>query len=180
MPEIAYIHAQTFTPIIGPMLLSANGLIGGPARFAVVEILDKIRRIDNGSQLTEPSEDHSAFDRFSRQSVRSEMLHEVVIGMGRLDALDAHSLVGMSPENSHDGHRDSNGQHSITNVDDPDHFDAEAQIDAERQAAVGRLASMSLIASVAASGRLKSTCSSFSVTSHHLRPNRTRHYEYIY
>ena len=37
---------QSFTPILGTLLLSPNGLVGGPARFAVVELLNRARRAD--------------------------------------------------------------------------------------------------------------------------------------
>lgn len=40
------ISVQAFTPILGTLLLSPNGLVGGPARVAVVELLNRVRRAD--------------------------------------------------------------------------------------------------------------------------------------
>lgn len=44
--EPTRISVQSFTPILGTLLLSPNGLVGGPARFAVVELLNRVRRAD--------------------------------------------------------------------------------------------------------------------------------------
>ncbi len=38
------ISVQSFTAILGTLLLSPNALVGGPARFAVVELLKRIRK----------------------------------------------------------------------------------------------------------------------------------------
>ncbi|OCH95039.1 ARM repeat-containing protein [Obba rivulosa] len=40
------IPVQAFTPILGTLLLSPNGMVGGPARYAVVELLRRVRRAD--------------------------------------------------------------------------------------------------------------------------------------
>ena len=40
------ISVQAFTPILGTLLLSPNGMVGGPARFAVVELLRRVQRED--------------------------------------------------------------------------------------------------------------------------------------
>jgi serine/threonine-protein phosphatase 4 regulatory subunit 1 len=44
--EPTQVSVQAFTPILGTLLLSPNGLIGGPARYAVVELLSRVRRAD--------------------------------------------------------------------------------------------------------------------------------------
>ncbi|KAI0093538.1 armadillo-type protein [Irpex rosettiformis] len=44
--EPTQISVQAFTPILGTLLLSSDGLVGGPARYAVVELLSRVRRAD--------------------------------------------------------------------------------------------------------------------------------------
>lgn len=153
MEDVAYIQACTFTPIIGTLLLSANGVVGGPTRFAVVDILDKIRHIEDSSELTESA---GVLDHVSRRMVWLELLNEVVIGMGRLDLTDSSLLAGMSPTNSQDGHHDSGARKFSTDGSQSSQPDSDGQVDLDRHAAVGRLASMSLIASVVASGDQRS------------------------
>ncbi|KAI0647224.1 hypothetical protein C8Q79DRAFT_907811 [Trametes meyenii] len=40
------ISVQAFTPLLGTLLLSPNGIVGGSARYAVVELLRRLRRAD--------------------------------------------------------------------------------------------------------------------------------------
>ncbi|KAI0636799.1 hypothetical protein C8Q77DRAFT_1215727 [Trametes polyzona] len=40
------IPVQAFTPLLGTLLLSPNGMVGGSARYAVVELLRRLRRAD--------------------------------------------------------------------------------------------------------------------------------------
>ncbi|KAI0748296.1 hypothetical protein C8Q80DRAFT_1219502 [Daedaleopsis nitida] len=40
------VSVQAFTPILGTLLLSPNGIVGGSARYAVVELLRRLRRAD--------------------------------------------------------------------------------------------------------------------------------------
>lgn len=49
------IPVQSFTPILGTLLLSLNPHVGGPARFAVVELLKRIRRADESEGIFHPS-----------------------------------------------------------------------------------------------------------------------------
>ncbi|KAI0692388.1 armadillo-type protein [Cytidiella melzeri] len=51
--EPTQISVQAFTPILGTLLLSPNGLVGGPARYAVVELLSRVRRADAKSSERE-------------------------------------------------------------------------------------------------------------------------------
>ncbi|KIP08182.1 hypothetical protein PHLGIDRAFT_117498 [Phlebiopsis gigantea 11061_1 CR5-6] len=44
--EPTRISIQSFMPILGPLLLSTNNHVGGPARLAVVELLKRVRRAD--------------------------------------------------------------------------------------------------------------------------------------
>ncbi|KAH9945960.1 armadillo-type protein [Epithele typhae] len=41
------VPVQVFTPILGTLLLSPNGIVGGSARYAVVELLRRLRRADD-------------------------------------------------------------------------------------------------------------------------------------
>ncbi|KAG5646684.1 hypothetical protein DXG03_002674 [Asterophora parasitica] len=86
------ISVQAFTPILGTLLLSANPLVGGAARNAIVDLLSRLKKADDSD--TEATLDSSAdeedwtvgsFTRDEREMVRSEILQQVVIGMGRLD-----------------------------------------------------------------------------------------------
>ena len=50
LDEPTRISIQSFMPILGPLLLSTNNLVGGPARLAVVELLNRARRADARDQ----------------------------------------------------------------------------------------------------------------------------------
>jgi len=45
-PRPTPLSVQSFTPILGTLLLSPNSLVGGPTRYAVVELLRRVRRAD--------------------------------------------------------------------------------------------------------------------------------------
>ena len=95
------ISVQAFTPILGTLLLSSNLLVGGAARYAVVHLLSRMKRADdlNAGDPTTPiylsaeicqDEDETEwvtglFGRNERDMFRTEILQQVVIGMGRLD-----------------------------------------------------------------------------------------------
>ncbi|KAJ6630685.1 armadillo-type protein [Mycena sp. CBHHK59/15] len=100
------ISVQAFTPILGTLLLSPNAKVGGAARYVVVNILSRIRRLnarEPGSQVGVPApvastsdsdseEDDSTenipiglFGPEERSMFEQELLQQVVIGMGRLD-----------------------------------------------------------------------------------------------
>ncbi|KAI0934203.1 hypothetical protein AcV5_006128 [Taiwanofungus camphoratus] len=111
------ISVQAFTPILGTLLLSQNALVGGPARYAVVELLRRVRRADkreegaiSGQSATSPSTSQTTQEPQTRRRGPSpeeeefvqvgllghherylfehEIVHQVVIGMGRLDMPD--------------------------------------------------------------------------------------------
>ncbi|KAJ7109269.1 armadillo-type protein [Mycena epipterygia] len=113
------ISVQAFTPILGTLLLSPNSKVGGAARYVVVNILSRMKRLDNRdsgspdlSTLTlvpvpssdsdseeeqeEPVEDIPVglFGRAERLMFEQELLQQVVIGMGRLD-VDAEDDVDL-------------------------------------------------------------------------------------
>ncbi|TFK42686.1 armadillo-type protein [Crucibulum laeve] len=47
MTTAVTISVQAFTPILGTLLLSSNPLVGGAARFAVVDLLSKMKKADD-------------------------------------------------------------------------------------------------------------------------------------
>ena len=121
MPEEAYaststtvtISVQAFTPILGTLLLSSNPLVGGAARFAVVDLLSRINKVDKKEigpfyhhhpdtpphvfhpwEINHENDDDFEDDDFldiglfgtqERAMFMEEVLQQVVIGMGRLD-----------------------------------------------------------------------------------------------
>ncbi|KAL0573277.1 hypothetical protein V5O48_008684 [Marasmius crinis-equi] len=107
---VPLISVQTFTPILGTLLLSPNAVVGGSARYAVVQLLERIKRLNSaGTSIasessmvnsvattadpnseTDPGEELEVgvFGRLERSLFEREILYQVVIGMGRLDAED--------------------------------------------------------------------------------------------
>ena len=72
---------QSFTPIIGTLLLARSVPVGAAARFAVVDILRRAREAPEPGRQT-------LFGDAERRLLEQEILHQVVIGIGRLDILD--------------------------------------------------------------------------------------------
>ena len=98
--DVTRLSVQAFTPILGTLLLSQNALVGTPARNAVVELLKRIWHADEREAgrpsypLSEgeiPRLDYSTghLQRRERRLFERELVHQVVIGMGRLDLPDA-------------------------------------------------------------------------------------------
>ncbi|KAJ6496574.1 armadillo-type protein [Mycena vitilis] len=94
------ISVQAFTPILGTLLLSPNSKVGGAARYVVVNILSRMRKLDEresgaiappvasvDSEEEEEEEEITVglFGREERLMFEQELLQQVVIGMGRLD-----------------------------------------------------------------------------------------------
>ncbi|KAJ7172587.1 armadillo-type protein [Mycena filopes] len=107
------ISVQAFTPILGTLLLSPNSKVGGAARYVVVNILSRIRRLGQresdtaGSAPSTPGSDSDSeeeeavedipvglFGLEERLMFEQELLQQVVIGMGRLD-VDTEDDVGL-------------------------------------------------------------------------------------
>ncbi|KAJ7489817.1 armadillo-type protein [Mycena galericulata] len=125
------ISVQAFTPILGTLLLSPNSKVGGAARYVVVNILSRMRKLDKrdaGATVSSPSplvaasdsdseEDEDPvedipvglFGREERLMFEQELLRQVVIGMGRLD-LDTEDDVDVSE--GHVSHEDHWRRHS--------------------------------------------------------------------
>ncbi|KAJ7582902.1 armadillo-type protein [Mycena floridula] len=91
--EAPAISTDRFTPILGTLLLSPNPKISGPARETVVDLLQRVRRTDRledqdpSEPIFDPDIDLSPglFSKAQRILFESDILSQVVIGMGRLD-----------------------------------------------------------------------------------------------
>lgn len=124
------ISVQAFTPILGTLLLSSNPLVGGATRFAIVDLLSRINKADKmeiGSfyhhspdtphivhpwemnpsdhDIDDDSEDEDPlviglFGAQERAMFMQEILHQVVIGMGRLDVDLEENIVPMDEQPS--------------------------------------------------------------------------------
>lgn len=95
---MATIPVQDFTPILATLLLSSNPQIVGSARFAVVDLLTRMSKADeresgvSSAPSTEEEEESDGENAYAvglfkaeeRDMLRQEILHSVVIGMGRL------------------------------------------------------------------------------------------------
>ncbi|TDL27378.1 ARM repeat-containing protein [Rickenella mellea] len=91
MTDPPTLGVQTFTPLLGTLLLSPNGLVGAPARHCVVELLNHIREAD------EAREDPPHFGFGERRMFENELIQNVVIGMGRLDDEPIEPLETLPP-----------------------------------------------------------------------------------
>ncbi|KAH0583984.1 hypothetical protein H2248_009567 [Termitomyces sp. 'cryptogamus'] len=106
------VSIQAFTPILGTLLLSPNPLVGSATRHAIVDLLLRLKDADDSeaSIPVSPARDPQAqrtgsFDRPEREMLRTELLQQVVIGMGRLD-LDLEDQPSL-PEDVSDTHSQS-------------------------------------------------------------------------
>ncbi|OSX65087.1 hypothetical protein POSPLADRAFT_1167264 [Postia placenta MAD-698-R-SB12] len=126
-PELAGvtpIPVQAFTPILGTLLLSQNTLVGGPARHAVVQLLKRIRHAEereDGHPVTLPTDNERPEPDYAvgllgppeRHLFEHEIVHSVVIGMGRLDMPDVDDgpLSNISTPRSQGGHHETHIEH---------------------------------------------------------------------
>lgn len=89
--DVTLISVQAFTPILGTLLLSPNGMVSGPARCTVVDLLCRVRKADDteeseSTNVQPPDNSYGLFGRVQRQMFEEELIHQLVIGIGRLDA----------------------------------------------------------------------------------------------
>ncbi|KAF9246206.1 armadillo-type protein [Melanogaster broomeanus] len=89
--EETLISVQAFTPILATLLLSPNGMVSGSARYAVVDLLGRMRQADDIEDpglgdLQRPDTNYGLFGRLQRQMFEEELIQQLVIGIGRLDA----------------------------------------------------------------------------------------------
>ncbi|EGO20928.1 hypothetical protein SERLADRAFT_410491 [Serpula lacrymans var. lacrymans S7.9] len=90
------ISVQAFTPVLGTLLLSPNGMVSSSARYAVVEVLRKMRQMDEldindeAMQTNDRSEEiqNGVFGPYERNIFEEEIVQQIIIGMGRLDTED--------------------------------------------------------------------------------------------
>ena len=102
----ATISVQAFTPILGTLLLSPNPQVGGAARYAVVDLLERMKNADDAKAdslaLTRRNGDvdfnlvTGLFGPRERAMFQDEILQQVVIGMGHLD-IDAEYPISPGP-----------------------------------------------------------------------------------
>ncbi|EKM55487.1 uncharacterized protein PHACADRAFT_184278 [Phanerochaete carnosa HHB-10118-sp] len=94
--EPTRIAVQSFTPILGTLLLSPNGLVGGPARFAVVELLNRVKRADAKDRRESQRPEQSASGSGSVSSEQREGRADVTIESGQdSDEEDGYSPTGL-------------------------------------------------------------------------------------
>ena len=102
----ATISVQAFTPILGTLLLSPNPHVGGVARYAVVDLLERMRKADDrvppdhGSSSVRHADGDAdfvtgLFGLQERAMFQEEILQQVVIGMCHLDVDSEHLDVAL-------------------------------------------------------------------------------------
>ena len=69
------ISVQAFTPILGTLLLSPNGMVGGAARYAVVDILSRMKKADDREAVHERVEDHASASTYGKFDELEERAH---------------------------------------------------------------------------------------------------------
>jgi len=95
MPElltaegIPYLLINTFTPLIGSLLLSANPRVGDCARLGLVDLLNRLHAPPSDTELDAryvPVSPQVVFGERERAMIENEIIYGVVLGMARLDA----------------------------------------------------------------------------------------------
>lgn len=89
-PEgIPYLHINTFTPLIGSLLLSANPRVGDCARLGLVDLLNRLHAPPPDTEADAryvPISPQVVFEEQERAMIENEIIYGVVLGMARLDA----------------------------------------------------------------------------------------------
>ncbi|KAG6814303.1 hypothetical protein H0H92_013428 [Tricholoma furcatifolium] len=102
--DIITVSVQAFTPILGTLLLCPNPSVGGATRRTIVDLLLRLKDADaNHLSVLPPI---GSLNASRRDMLRTELLQQVVIGMGRLD-LD---IDDQTPLNNMDTTQSSNGR----------------------------------------------------------------------
>ncbi|KAF8321414.1 armadillo-type protein [Cantharellus anzutake] len=78
------LHVQTFTPLLGSLLLSVNPSIGDAARWGIVELLARLRESPEALEAGPVSWGGMPSSK-ERRIIERELVFGVVIGMARLD-----------------------------------------------------------------------------------------------
>ncbi|KAJ6455686.1 armadillo-type protein [Mycena sanguinolenta] len=135
------ISVQAFTPILGTLLL--NSKVGGAARYVVVNILARMRKLNNResgnappastSPSSEPEESPEdipvgLFGWQERLMFEQELLQQVVIGMGKLDVVDTEDDVDLYGSHARQDPAEGNWpRHSGDNIVQVTTLDQEAR-----------------------------------------------------
>lgn len=132
--ERPQIPVHMFTALIGSMLLSPNPAVADPVRAAIVAILAKLRHADTPlldewedvrprkavntyhGQFGEHVHLSNKFSGTSRKMVQNEIMHGIVIGMGRLDAELPESMRRQRTERRTSGEGDMSESGSIAST----------------------------------------------------------------
>jgi hypothetical protein len=89
-PEgVPYLHINTFTPLIGSLLLSANPRVGDCARLGLVDLLNRLHAPPPDTEPDArfvPVSPQVVFGEQQRAMIENEIIYGVVLGMARLDA----------------------------------------------------------------------------------------------
>ena len=89
-PEgIPYLHINTFTPLIGSLLLSANPRVGDCARLGLVDLLNRLHAPPADTEPDAryvPVSPQVVFGEQERGMIENEIIYGVVLGMARLDS----------------------------------------------------------------------------------------------
>ncbi|KAJ6547456.1 armadillo-type protein [Mycena capillaripes] len=146
------ISVQAFTPILGTLLLSPNSKVGGAARYVVVNILARMRKLDEKESgttdvssrsrlLSVPDSDSEEeedlekdipvglFGREERLMFEQELLQQVVIGMGRLDVDAEDDVDSFRGHVSQDPAQDDWTRHSLGGTIQVATLDEEASVE---------------------------------------------------
>lgn len=107
-PEgVPYLLVNTFTPLIGSLLLSANPRVGDCARLGLVDLLNRLHTpppdIEADARYM-PVSPQVVFEEQERAMVENEIIYGVVLGMARLDAEfpDVEQTPGEQPATEHE------------------------------------------------------------------------------
>jgi len=142
MPEmltaegVPNILVNTFTPLVGSLLLSANPRVGDCARLGLVDLLNRLHAPipDTESDARyAPVSPQVVFEKEERAMVENEIIYGVVLGMARLDAEfpEAEQTLDGQPAAEHEvatdvarstGAPSPDSDRSLYQVDDDDPF----------------------------------------------------------
>ncbi|THH05452.1 hypothetical protein EW145_g4780 [Phellinidium pouzarii] len=78
--DVPFLYVQSFTPLLGTLLLNTDANVGAPARRCVVDLLMRIREADAQSDKA------TSFGPEERRLFERELIQQVVIGMAHLDS----------------------------------------------------------------------------------------------
>ncbi|EJD53078.1 ARM repeat-containing protein [Auricularia subglabra TFB-10046 SS5] len=78
------IAVTSFTPLLGSLLMNPTTTVGSSARAAVVELLNRLRTPECW-----PTGEPTILDAPTRALIEAELVYEVIVGLGRLEYMDA-------------------------------------------------------------------------------------------